>query len=176
MPAGPDEVVAALDAALREAEVVYDQVEPGAFAVQLPGRKRLKTTCWLVVGRHAVAVEAFVMRHPDENLDGVHRFLLRRNARTYAVAWSVDDVGDVYLSGHLALHAVNAEEVDRVLGSVLAEADGCFNLLLEIGFGSSIRREWDWRVKNNESLANLDAFRAFVERTSTPAGPGRIGA
>ena len=35
--------------------------------------------------------------------------------------------------------------------------------LLELGFASSIRREWAWRVKNNESLANLQAFRSFAE-------------
>jgi hypothetical protein len=39
-----------------------------------------------------------------------------------------------------------------------------FNHLLELGFGSSIRREWEWRVKRGESLANLQAFREFAER------------
>jgi 2,3-dihydroxybenzoate decarboxylase len=31
--------------------------------------------------------------------------------------------------------------------------------MLEIGFGSSIRREWDWRVSRGESTANLQAFK-----------------
>ena len=39
-------------------------------------------------------------------------------------------------------------------------------LPLELGFGSSIRREWAWRVKRGESLANLQAFRSFAERKS----------
>jgi hypothetical protein len=30
--------------------------------------------------------------------------------------------------------------------------------MLEIGFGSAIRREWDWRVSRGESTANLAAF------------------
>jgi len=51
-----------------------------------------------------------------------------------------------------------------VLGAVLEYADGSFNTLLQLGFGSSIRREWAWRVKNNESLANLAAFEDFAKR------------
>ena len=38
--------------------------------------------------------------------------------------------------------------------------------MLEIGFGSAIRREWQWRVKRGEPLDNLRAFEAFVQRTS----------
>jgi hypothetical protein len=30
--------------------------------------------------------------------------------------------------------------------------------VLEIGFAGSIQREWDWRVKRGESLANLQPF------------------
>jgi hypothetical protein len=82
----------------------------------------------------------------------------------YAVSWAIDAAGDVYLAGRLPLTAVTAEEVDRVLGSVLEYADGTFNQLLELGFGSSIRREWAWRVKRGESLANLAAFADFAQR------------
>lgn len=155
----------ALAAALDETGVEYQRPEPASFAVQLPGTRRLKTTCWLVAGDSAVRVEAFVVRRPDENAAAVHAFLLARNARMYAVAWSVDDVGDVYLTGRLPFAAISAAELDRVLGAVLEYADGTFNTLLELGFGGSIRREWAWRVKNGESLANLAAFSDFVQRT-----------
>ena len=134
------------------------------FVVALPGEKRLKTACWLVVGQHALEVQAFVMRKPDENREAVYEFLLQRNQRMYGVSWAIDSMGDVYLAGRIPLKAVDALEIDRVLGSVLEYADGTFNTLLELGFGSSIRREWAWRVKNNESLANLQAFREFAQR------------
>ena len=48
---------------------------------------------------------------------------------------------------------------------MLTYADESFDTMLEIGFGTSIRREWDWRVKRGESLANLQAFEHFVKRT-----------
>lgn len=162
-----DELVATLDAALRDTEQQYEQVEPGLFSVQLPGEQRLKTTCWLTIGRHALAIEAFVMRKPDENRESVLAYLLQRNTRSYVVSWAIDELGDIYLSGRLPLHAITADEIDRVLGSVLSNADENFNALLELGFGSSIRREWAWRVKNGESLRNLEAFADYVARTQT---------
>ena len=58
--------------------------------VALPGEKRLKTACWLTVGAHALEIEAFVMRKPDENHEQVYAYLLQRNVRMYAVAWSID--------------------------------------------------------------------------------------
>jgi hypothetical protein len=151
-----------LEATLRESGLDYERPARQQFVVNLPGTRRLKTACWLTVGEHAMSIEAFVMRKPDENAEQVYRYLLEHNARMYAVAWSVDDAGDVYLTGKLPLVAVTPEEIDRVLGAVLEYADGSFNALLQLGFGSSIRREWAWRVKNNESLANLAAFEAFA--------------
>jgi hypothetical protein len=160
-----DETTAAvIEAALQDAELTYERPEPNSFVVNLPGTRRLKTACWLTIGEHAVSIEAFVVRKPDENAEQVYRYLLERNARMYAVAWSIDDSGDVYLSGRVPLGSITADEIDRVLGAVLEYADGSFNALLQLGFGSSIRREWAWRVKNNESLANLAAFEEFAKR------------
>lgn len=154
---------AVIEAALTDLDVQFERHDD-RFVVALPGQKRLKTACWLSVGAHALEVQAFVMRRPDENRERVYEFLLQRNVRMYGVAWAVDSMGDVYLIGHVPLGAVSADEIDRLLGAVLDAADGMFNTLLELGFGSSIRREWAWRVKNNESLANLQAFREFAER------------
>ncbi|MDP9497744.1 MAG: YbjN domain-containing protein, partial [Actinomycetota bacterium] len=135
----------------------------GQFFVTLPGTHKLATHCWLVVGRHALLVEAFVCRRPDENAEEFLRFLLRRNARTYGVSFAVDEVGDVHLVGRLPLQSVTADEVDRLLGCVLSYADESFDILLEIGFAGSIRREWAWRLSRGESTANLRAFARFAD-------------
>jgi hypothetical protein len=165
--AGQEEQSRAADVlrqALVEAEVTYDEPQPGAFVVNLPGQKRLKTACWLVLGSQGLAIEAFVVRKPDENHEHVYGWLLSHNARMFAVSWSIDDSGDIYLTGRLPLAAVTPDTVDRVLGVVLDYADSAFNTLLELGFGSSIRREWAWRESRGESMANLAAFEGFVKR------------
>jgi hypothetical protein len=150
--------------------------EPGAgasYVVTLPGTHKLKTVCNLVIGDHAMRVEAFLMRAPEENREQLWAWLLRRNARMYGVAFAIDTVGDVYLVGRVPLHAVTGDEVDRLLGAVLTYADESFDPMLELGFGSAIRREWAWRVSRGESLANLKAFEHFAAR---PTGQSDIAA
>jgi hypothetical protein len=135
---------------------------PGLVA-ELPGERKLKTNTILSIGEHSVRVEAFVCRKPDENHEGVYRFLLRRNRRLYGVAYTLDNVGDIYLVGRMSLASVDADEIDRVLGQVLEAVDSDFNTLLELGFRSSIQKEWDWRVSRGESLKNLEAFAHLID-------------
>jgi hypothetical protein len=147
---------------LEASELDFAEPQPEQFFVKLPGTHKLFTNCWLVVGQHGLLVEAFVCRRPDENHDEFHRWLLRRNSRMFAVAFALDQVGDVYLVGRLPLLGLTEDEVDRILGSVLQYADESFDTLLEIGFATSIRREWEWRQKRGESTANLQAFARFA--------------
>jgi hypothetical protein len=148
----------ALRAALAALDLEVEETEPGSFVVVLPGERKQRTTCSMVVGEHALTVQAFVARHVDENEAAVFRWLLERNLRMYAVAFGVDHLGDIYLTGRLPLSSVTPDEVDRLLGSVLEYADGSFNTILELGFGSSITREWAWRTSRGEPTANLAAF------------------
>jgi hypothetical protein len=140
-----------------------EEPSPGHFVVVLPGERKQRTTCSLVVGEHALTVQAFVARHVDENAEAVYRWLLERNLRMYGVSFAVDHLGDIYLTGRLPLSAVTEDEVDRILGSVLEYADGSFNTILELGFASAIRKEWEWRTSRGESTANLEAFRHLAE-------------
>jgi hypothetical protein len=150
-------------AALTEADLDFAEPQPEQFFVKLPGTHKLFTNAWLVVGQHGLLVEAFVCRKPDENHEDFFAFLLRRNAKMFAVSFALDKAGDVYLVGRLPLSGITATEVDRLLGSVLQYADESFDLLLEIGFAGSIRREWEWRQKRGESTANLAAFARFAQ-------------
>jgi hypothetical protein len=148
----------AVEGALREAGLDWESPRPGTYVTQLPGTRKLATTCQLIVGRHSLSLNAFVVRRPDENHEAFYRWLLERNLRMYGVAYAVDPLGDVYLTGRFPLGSVTPEEVDRLLGAVVEGADGSFNTLLELGFASAIRKEYAWRVSRGESTRNLDAF------------------
>src|SRR6266542_2303188 len=148
--------------ALKDSQLDWEEPQPGTFVVTLPGTHKLTTTCSLVVGSHSLSVNAFVARRPDENHETVYRWLLERNTRSYLVSFALDRLGDIYLVGRLPLAAVTAEEVDRLLGSVLDAADSSFDTLLELGFATAIRKEWAWRRKRGESVANLQAFARFA--------------
>ncbi|MEV6016323.1 MULTISPECIES: YbjN domain-containing protein [unclassified Streptomyces] len=155
-----------IERVLTEAELEWESPAAGSYVVKLPGTRKLSTTVSLIVGKHSLSLNAFVIRHPDENHEAVHRWLLERNLKLYGVAYAVDSLGDVYLAGKLPLAAVTPEEVDRLLGSVLEAADGAFNTLLELGFASAIRKEYAWRVSRGESTRNLDAFANLTQRPS----------
>ena len=148
-----------------ERELPCEATGDNSWAVTLPGTHKLKTVVNLIVGEHALRIEAFVMRQPDENREQLWAWLLRHNARMYGVSFSIDAVGDVYLTGRVSLNGLDEDELDRLLGAILTYADDNFDTLLEIGFGTAIRREWDWRVKRGESLANLQAFAHFATRS-----------
>ena len=152
----------AIGAALDALGVEYSRPEPGAYLLRLEGQHKLATMTWLIAGQHSLQVEAFFCRQPDENHAAFYRFLLERSGRMYGVHFALDATGDVYLTGRLPLTAITEAEIDRLLGCVLAYSDETFNDALRIGFGSAIRREWAWREKRGESLANLRPFAALI--------------
>ena len=153
---------------LKDNEIEFSEAADGVFSFSLPGEKKLQTAVRLDVGDHALGVHAFVCRKPDENHERVYRWLLERNLKMYAVSFAVDRLGDIYLDARLPLGAVTPEELDRLLGSVLTYADESFNAILELGFASSIRKEWEWRKLRGESTQNLEAFRGWLETGDEP--------
>ncbi len=159
---------AALAAYLLDAGVEHELgTRPGEWVVTLPGERKLKCVTSIVVRDEATSVSAFVIRNPDENHLEVYRYLLRHNLRLPWLSYCIDSDGDVFVRGQVPTSAVDEQLVDQLLGVVLEAADGPFNELLVLGFITSMRREWAWRVERGESLANLEAFRPLLE---DPAG------
>lgn len=162
------DTAAVIRTALDDAELEYTQTGD-RFDIVLPGTRKLKTPVLVEIGPHALSVHAFVCRRPDENFEGVYRWMLERNMRMYAVAFGLDPLGDIFLDARLPLEGVTVESVDRLLGAVLTYADESFNTLLELGFATAIRKEWQWRLSRGESTRNLEAFEALRPREHPPA-------
>jgi hypothetical protein len=162
-PVSREAAAAAIEAALADLGLSWESPQPGSYLVRLEGQHKLATMTWLIVGTHSLHVEAFFCRQPDENHAGFYRFLLERSGRMYGVHFALDQAGDVYLVGRLPISSVSAPEIDRILGCVLTYSDENFDPALSVGFASSIRKEWAWRVKRGESLANLRAFARLAD-------------
>ncbi|ADG87223.1 YbjN domain-containing protein [Thermobispora bispora] len=156
-----------IESALAAAVLSYERPRPGAFLVKLPGQHKLATMTWLILGDQALNIEAFFCRKPDENHAEFYRWLLRKNGSMYGVHFALDEIGDVYLVGRIPIDAVTPEEIDRLLGCVLTYADESFERAIELGFASSIRREWEWRVKRGRVFGQPPAVR--------PGRRGRLG-
>jgi len=159
-----DDAVHALRGYLDDTALEWDAgTRPDEFVVSLPGERKLKTVVSLVLGEVVTNVAAFVIRKPDENHAAFYRYLLRRNLRLPGLAYGLDKLGDVYVKASVPTKAVDAAYLDQLFGVVLEAADAPFNDLLLLGFKTSMKREWDWRVLRGESLANLEAFRGQLE-------------
>ncbi len=159
-----DEVTAVVRAYLVDAGIDHELGgRTGELVVTLPGEKKLRTVTSLVVGRKVTSVTAFVVRNADENHAAFYRFLLRRNLRMPGLAYAVDGSGDVYVKGEVPNTAVDAAYLDQLFGVVLEAADAPFNDLLVLGFLTSMKKEWAWRVSRGESTRNLDAFRHLLD-------------
>ena len=135
----------------------------GELVVTLPGERKLKTVCSVVIGEQSLSISAFVVRNPDENHAAVYAYLLRRNLKLPSLAYGIDKSGDVYVTGRVPLEAANAAYLDQIFGVILEAADGAFNELLAMGFLESMKKEWAWRISRGESTRNLEAFRHLLE-------------
>lgn len=157
MPQG--RAVAAHLAELLAAEgLEHERPEPNRFVIVLPGRDKLRTTVSMTIGPQALVINAFVARRPDENAEGVYRWLLQQNTRLLGIGFALDSLGDIYLVGRIPVNGLGPDDLDRLLGSVLRASDESFNAILRMGFASAIRRERAWREARGESTANLEAF------------------
>lgn len=154
-----------LEAFLQTHELSFERIDDNSLAVVVPGEKKLTTTASFAFGESTVTVNAFVIRHPDENDLEVYRWLLERNRRMYGLAYSIDQHGDIYLTGRFPLDSLNDEELDRIFGAISEYSDGAFNSLLELGFASAIKREYAWRTQAGLPTDNLAAFRHLTDPT-----------
>lgn len=164
--ASADDVIGLVRRWAAENEVELESVSDEQAVVVLPGEKKLKTNVSIRSGAHTVDFQAFVVRKPDENRERFFQWLLQQNGRLGGLSFSVDGYDDVYLNASLPPEVFagdGAEDVlDAYLGRFLAIADKSFNELLVLGFLTSMKREWAWRLARGESTKNLAAFEHLV--------------
>lgn len=143
--AGPAETI---ERFFEQADIPYKRVGEGRWAAQLRGERKLTIPLGIALAGDRVQFESFFMRRPQENLDEFYGLLLRRNARAYGVHFAVDAEGDVFLVGSRAAAGLDVDELDRIVGSILIEADGLFNAAISIGFKSYLEADMAWRARN----------------------------
>lgn len=146
-PATPerlDALEATIDAWLR-AEAAENPVvaavergDPGTrrWFVRVLGEEKDVFSIWFQLGQYTLSYETYVMPAPEENHAQFYEHLLRRNRSTYGAAFCIGDEDAVFLAGQLAVDAVDADELDRILGSLYAYVEQFFRPALRIGFAS----------------------------------------
>ena len=104
--------------------------------VRMRGEDKEFTTVWLTLGQRTLKYETYVMGTPEENEAQLYEHLLRRNDRLVGAHFSIGLEDAVYLRGEMSVSQVTLDELDRVLGTLYATVEECFQALLRIGFAS----------------------------------------
>jgi hypothetical protein len=104
--------------------------------VRMRGEDKEFTTVWLTLGQRTLRYETYVMPAPEENDAELYEHLLRRNDTLVGAHFSIGVEDAVFLRGELPVTHVTLAELDRVLGTLYAQVEQCFQTLLRIGFRS----------------------------------------
>ena len=104
--------------------------------VRLLGEEKSTSTIWFTLRQRTLHYETYVMPAPEENHAAFYEHLLRRNLDLFGAAFAIGDEDAVFLVGRLPDHAVDEEELDRILGSVYVWVEQFFRPALRIGFAS----------------------------------------
>jgi len=131
-----------------QADIPYKRVGDGQWAGQLSGDRKHTIPLGIAISGDRVVFESFFMRRPQENQEEFYEMLLRRNARAYGVHFALDAEGDVFLVGTRSAEGLDVDELDRIVGSILIEADGLFNAAIDVGFKSYLEADMAWRARN----------------------------
>jgi hypothetical protein len=136
-----DEWLGALAAASDRIVAVDRDTEATRWYVRMRGDDKEFTTVWLTLGQRMLRYETYVMPAPEENAAELYEHLLRRNDRLVGAHFSIGLEDAVFLRGEMPVGQVTHDELDRILGTLYADVEQCFQALLRIGFRSRFADE-----------------------------------
>lgn len=108
--------------------------------VRMLGEEKVTITVWLTLRERTLHFETYFMPAPEEQLAECFEYLLRANQRLFAWRFAVGLEDAVYLVGQLPLGAIDAEELDRIIGSGYAYSEQYFRSAMRIGYASKFGR------------------------------------
>jgi hypothetical protein len=131
-----DEWLATIATTMPVAAIERAEGDARRWFVRLRGEDKDFTTVWLTLGQRTLRYETYVMPAPEENAGELYEHLLRRNEKLVGAHFSIGVEDAVFLRGELPVGAVDADELDRAIGTLYATVEQCFRQLLRIGFAS----------------------------------------
>lgn len=129
-----------LDANPAMADVTRDDELPYRWFVRLVGEEKDFTTIWMTLGQRTLRYETYFAPAPEENQRELYELLLRRNHTMVGVRFGIGEEDAVFLSGSLPLHAVDEDELDRVVGTVYEHVERNFRPAMRLGFARRFGR------------------------------------
>jgi hypothetical protein len=102
--------------------------------VRMRGEEKDVITVWLTLGQRTLRYETYVLASPPRRAEAVYEHLLRRNERFVGAHFSIGVEDAVFLRGELPLGALTEAELDRILGTLYADVEQVFPILVRLAF------------------------------------------
>ena len=109
----------------------------GRWGLRMSQQVREATTVWFEIGEHTVGYEAYLSPRPPHRPADVYQLCLSRNRRSWPATISMDDRGDLYVTGRIPLTDLSRLRLEEAIGAVYLSVELTFRRILEIGFRSA---------------------------------------
>ncbi|MGH9059982.1 MAG: YbjN domain-containing protein [Acidimicrobiales bacterium] len=108
--------------------------------VRMRGEEKTFITVWLTLRERTLAFETYFMPAPEEQLAACYEYLLRASTNLFAWRFSIGVEDAVFLVGQLPFSCVDADELDRIIGSGYAYSERYFRPAMGIGYATKFGR------------------------------------
>ncbi|MDQ6781970.1 MAG: YbjN domain-containing protein [Actinomycetota bacterium] len=112
--------------------------DPGMLRwyVRMRGEDKAIITVWLTLRERTLHFETYFMPGPEEQRDRCFEYLLRANQAMLAWRFTLGAEEAVYLVGALPVTSIDADELDRIIGSAYAYSEQHFCSAMSIGYAT----------------------------------------
>jgi hypothetical protein len=123
-----------------ERQDVTDRTASHRWYLRFQGDEKDSITVWLTLRQRTLHHEAQFMPAPEEHREEVLRYLMRRNAELFEMAFCLGPEDAVYLVGRVPARLVDDEELDRIAGSSILYVDDHYPTAMTLGHPAVYRR------------------------------------
>ena len=120
-------------------DVARDEDIERRWYARLEGEERDVTTVWLTLGQRTLKYETYFLPYPDDNKQELFELLLRRNYDLVGAQFGIGPEHAVFLTGELPFHAVDEDELDRILGTIWEYVERYWRTALKMGFARQLK-------------------------------------
>lgn len=118
-----------------------ERVHNDLWYVRLPGVFKRWIPIEILVDQRTTKLTSHVIPEPEERLADVFRLLLRHNHEAPGVAFSLDGRESVIcLVARVPNDAIDTAGLDLLAGQIVTTTEETFRSIIELGFGSRLRR------------------------------------
>ena len=132
------DLVTTIETFLKEGGHDWEPDTESSWYIRMDGESKKGISMILRLGERTLQVESYFVRAPEEERRAeAYRWILQRNLRQY-LRFACDDDGAIHLVGQVPLACVDADELDRLVGSVLEYQDTNWMAFLELAFPKTL--------------------------------------